>query len=94
MEKLKVNKLQKGDTIGFLIPSFANKVDKFKKIEDEINALGYKVKFGKTCYLKHGYLAGTDLRYCPLIRLRQAVWARGIFSRFPFFLPSCSPKAR
>ena len=33
MEKLKVNKLQKGDTIGFLIPSFANKVDKFKKIE-------------------------------------------------------------
>lgn len=60
MEKLKVNKLQKGDTIGFLIPSFANKVDKFKKIEDELNALGYKVKFGKTCYLKHGYLAGTD----------------------------------
>jgi len=60
MEKLKVNKLKPGDTIGFLIPSFANKVDKFQKIEDELKLLGFKVKFGKTCYLKYGYLAGTD----------------------------------
>ena len=60
MEKLKVNKLQKGDTIGFLIASSANRSDKFQKIEEELNKLGFKVKFGKTCYLKDGYLAGTD----------------------------------
>ena len=60
MEKLKVNKLQPGDTIGFLIASSANKSDRFQKIEEEINKLGFKVKYGKTCYLKHGYLAGTD----------------------------------
>ena len=29
-------------------------------IKEEINKLGFKVKFGKTCYLKDGYLAGTD----------------------------------
>ena len=60
MEKLRVNKLQKGDTIGFLIASSANRSDRFQKIEEEINKLGFKVKFGKTCYLKDGYLAGTD----------------------------------
>ena len=37
MEKLKVNKLQPGDTIGFLIASSANKTDRFQKIEEEIN---------------------------------------------------------
>ncbi len=60
MEKLKVNKLQPGDTIGFLIASSCNRSDKLQKIEEEITALGYKVKYGKTIYLKDGYLAGTD----------------------------------
>lgn len=60
MEKLKVNKLQPGDTIGFLIASSANRSDRFQKIEEEVNKLGFKVKFGKTCYLKDGYLAGSD----------------------------------
>lgn len=60
MEKLKINKLQKGDTIGFLIASSANKSDRFKKIEEEVGELGFKVKYGKTCYLKNGYLAGSD----------------------------------
>lgn len=60
MEKLQVNKLQPGDTIGFLIASSANRSDRFQKIEEEVNKLGFKVKFGKTCYLKDGYLAGSD----------------------------------
>lgn len=62
MEKLRVNKLQKGDTIGFLIASSVNKspADRFQKIEEELDKLGFKVKYGKTIYLKDGYLAGND----------------------------------
>lgn len=60
MDKLKVNKLKQGDTIGFLIASSCNRTDRFKKIEEEINKLGYKVKYGKTVFLKDGYLAGSD----------------------------------
>ena len=61
MEKLKVNKLKKGDTIGLLIASSCNRsTERIPKIQEEIEALGYKAKFGKTCFLKDGYLAGTD----------------------------------
>lgn len=60
MEKLKVNKLKPGDTIGFLIASSANKNNCFSKLEQEITSLGFKIKYGKTVYLKSGYLAGTD----------------------------------
>lgn len=61
MEKLKVNKLQKGDTIGMLIASSCNRsTERMPKIQEEVESLGFKVKFGKTCYLKDGYLAGTD----------------------------------
>ena len=60
MEKLKVRKLQKGDTIGFLIASSCNRTNRFQKIEEEIESLGYKVKYGKTVFLKDGYLAGSD----------------------------------
>ena len=62
MEKLKVNKLQKGDAIGFVIASSVNKspADRFQKIEEELDKLGLKVKYGKTIYLKDGYLAGSD----------------------------------
>lgn len=60
MEKLKVNKLKQGDTIGMLIASSCCRSNNFKKIEEEIEALGYKIKYGKTVFAKHGYLAGTD----------------------------------
>ncbi len=62
MEKLKVNKLQKGDTIGFLIASSANRssAECFERMESILSDLGYKVKYGKTVYLKDGYLAGND----------------------------------
>ncbi len=58
---MKVKKLQKNDTIGFIIASSYNRQqDRMKVLEDFIHTLGYKVKYGKTVYLKEGYLAGTD----------------------------------
>ncbi|MCH1959362.1 S66 peptidase family protein [Romboutsia hominis] len=61
-------KLKKGDTIGVIAPASPSKSKtkklltyELEKIEQELNKLGYKVKFGKTCYLRYkGYLAGED----------------------------------
>lgn len=55
-----VKKLQKGDTIGVIIASSYNKADHFEKLEKIINEMGFKLKYGKTVFLKHGYLAGSD----------------------------------
>lgn len=60
MKKLKVQKLKKGDTIGIIIASSCNRVDRFKELEDYISNLGFKILYGKTVYLKSGYLAGSD----------------------------------
>lgn len=60
MEKLKVQKLKKGDTIGIIIASSCNRVDRFKELEDYISNLGFNILYGKTVYLKSGYLAGSD----------------------------------
>lgn len=61
-------KLKKGDIIGVIAPASPSKSKtkklltyELEKIEQELNKLGYKVKFGKTCYLRYkGYLAGED----------------------------------
>lgn len=61
-------KLKKGDTIGIIAPASPSKSKtkklltyELEKIEQELNKLGYKVKFGETCYIRYkGYLAGED----------------------------------
>ena len=60
MEKLKVSKLKKGDTIGFIIPSSYNSADRFERLENIMKDLGFNVKYGKTITAKWRYLAGTD----------------------------------
>lgn len=58
---MKVKKLQKNDTIGFIIASSYNRQQqRMQALEDIIHSLGYKVKYGKTVYLQDGYLAGND----------------------------------
>lgn len=58
---MKVKKLQKNDTIGFIIASSYNRQqERMQVLENIIHSLGYKVKYGKTVYLKDGYLAGND----------------------------------
>lgn len=60
MNKLKVNKLKKNDTIGFIIPSSYNSANRFERLEEIIKNLGLNVKYGKTIKAKSGYLAGSD----------------------------------
>lgn len=59
---MKVNKLKVGDTIGIICPSFKGDMtsSRITKLETEINKLGFKVRYGASCYDAHGYLAGTD----------------------------------
>ncbi|HHU55219.1 MAG TPA: LD-carboxypeptidase [Acholeplasmataceae bacterium] len=59
---MKVKRLLKGDTIYFLCPSFKCQMEsqRIKNLENIIHNLGYKIKYGKTCFLSNGYLAGTD----------------------------------
>lgn len=57
-------KLRKGATIGIINPSFKNPDDvdtKYKKMVEEFEKRGYKIKYGKTYYAKEGYLAGSDV---------------------------------
>lgn len=60
---MKVKKLQIGDTIGFICPSSKMDFDskRVEKLEEIINGLGYKIKYGKSCSTSYGYLGGTDL---------------------------------
>ncbi|MCI5938726.1 MAG: LD-carboxypeptidase [Bacilli bacterium] len=58
---MKVKKLKKNDTIGLIIASSCNRQqERMPKIETIIKSLGYNYKYGKTVFLKDGYLAGTD----------------------------------
>ena len=54
-------KLQKGDTIGFIAPSGAVRVEgAIERAKAEAERMGYRVKLGKSCGAKYGYLSGTD----------------------------------
>lgn len=58
---LKGKKLCKGDTIGFIGPSGAVRIDgAIERAKLETERMGYRVKLGKSCGAKHGYLSGTD----------------------------------
>ena len=54
-------KLQKGDTIGFIGPSGAVRVEgAIERAAEEAERMGYRVKLGKSCGQAYGYLSGTD----------------------------------
>ena len=59
---MRIKKLQINDTIGFICPS--TKMDmnspRVIKLEKIVKALGYQIKYGKSCYAACGYLAGSD----------------------------------
>lgn len=59
---MKVTKLVIGDTIGLICPAFKGnmKSSRITRLEAEIKNLGFKVKYGKSCYDALGYLAGSD----------------------------------
>lgn len=55
-------KLKPGDTIGVVCPSYAGDLqsETIKRFEEIITAWGYKILYGKSCYERQGYLAGSD----------------------------------
>ena len=65
MRLLKPPRLNRGDTIGIVAPSYP--VAPFQRLYDQgirnLNELGFKVKEGKSVKLEHmGYMAGTDVQ--------------------------------
>lgn len=61
MEEIKPQRLNKGDTIGFLsISGEIKDVSKLVKAKQEFEELGYHVKISPNTYAPKDYLAGTD----------------------------------
>lgn len=56
----KVARLQKGDTIGVIVPSSAISRDSLVSIEENLDMLGFQAKLSPNLRLKNGFLAGTD----------------------------------
>ena len=55
------NKIFKGCTIGIVAPSSPFDIHDLNIIEENLNKLGYKIKFGKSCFRSYkGYLSGED----------------------------------
>ncbi|SEF47486.1 muramoyltetrapeptide carboxypeptidase [Caloramator fervidus] len=58
---MKPTALKKGDKIGIIAPSSpVLNFEKFNKSVKLLESYGYKVILGKSCFLKHGFLAGED----------------------------------
>lgn len=57
---IKPKALKKGDTIGVVAPSSPASPEKVKLALEQLQALGFNVVMGKSCYQNHGYLAGKD----------------------------------
>ena len=53
-------RLKKGDTVGVIAPSSPPNQENLKKALPFLEALGLKIKLGKSLDAAHGYLAGTD----------------------------------
>lgn len=62
MNLIKPPRLAKGDTVGLITPASGLFETEQTKIEaqEKMEALGFKVKFGKNVNKRWGYLAGTD----------------------------------
>ncbi len=52
--------LKKGDTIGLLAPSGNVARERIDAAVAAVKRMGFNVRLGRTCYLSHGYLAGSD----------------------------------
>ena len=57
---IKPKGLSLGDTIGIIAPASPTTKEKIQLVHDKIIELGFKVKIGKSCYEKYGYLSGRD----------------------------------
>lgn len=57
---IKPKKLKLGDTIGIVAPGSPTTEEKVEKAYKKLKEMGFKVKLGKSCYSKYGYLAGRD----------------------------------
>ena len=57
---IKPKGLKFGDTIGLIAPASPVEEEKIKKSQRYLENLGFKVKLGKSCFSKYGYLAGND----------------------------------
>lgn len=57
---IKPKKLKLGDTIGIVAPGSPTTEEKVEKAYEKLKEMGFKVKLGKSCYSKYGYLAGRD----------------------------------
>ena len=60
MDKIKPNRLQKGDTIGIIAPAGNVEEDKILNSVRYFENLGYKIKLGKNIFNQDRYLAGND----------------------------------
>lgn len=52
--------LKKGDCIGLIAPASPTPDDKVLRSKEKLEELGFKVKLGKSCYGRYGYLSGED----------------------------------
>ena len=57
---IKPKGLKFGDTIGVIAPASPTTKEKVEKSYNKLVDMGFKVNMGKSCYEKHGYLAGSD----------------------------------
>lgn len=57
---IKPTGLKLGDTIGIIGPASPTTKENVQKVHDKIIELGFKVKIGKSCYERYGYLSGRD----------------------------------
>ncbi len=57
---LKPKALKYGDTIGVVAPASPTIEKKANLAKTQLEALGFKVKMGQSCYMNHGYLSGKD----------------------------------
>lgn len=75
------NKLRKGDLIGLISPSSPVKPERIDECAAVLTAMGYRVKEGKGCRLRHhGYLAGPDeVRAADINEMFADPEVKGIF---------------
>lgn len=57
---IKPQRLNKGDTVGLITPSSAISRQAFDSTLDNMEALGFKVKYSPNMRVRKGFLAGTD----------------------------------
>jgi len=57
---IKPKKLSKGDTIGLITPGSAISRGAFEKAVENVESLGFKVKYSDNMRVRKGFLAGTD----------------------------------